>query len=85
MSAARTIKWMLWAIGLGLCAFGVVRAFQSIGLMLESRPTGSSLTLATGMMSFVIGLAIFGLAFLFRGRKPVTAEKISDANPPDSA
>lgn len=69
MSAAGTIKWMLWAIGLGLCGFGVFRAVQSFGLMFDHKPTGASLTLAMGVVSLVIGLAIFGTGFLFRAKK----------------
>ena len=69
MRAARTAGWILWAAGLGVSFFGLLKAFQGFRLMLESKPTGASLTFAFGVVLIVTGLAIFSAGFLFRGKR----------------
>lgn len=62
-------KWILWAVGSAICVFGASRMLQGIGLMLQSKPTGASLTMGFGIVLLVTGLAIFSAGFLFRGKR----------------
>jgi uncharacterized membrane protein len=58
----RGIQWGLLAIAVGLCLFGVFKVGDSFRiLMAEHKPTGSSLTLALGVVSLLGGVAVFVL------------------------
>lgn len=85
MKVSDWARWIVRVGGLGLCLFGIVRVFQGVGIMLEGKPTGASLIMAFGVVSFVTGLVVFAASFLFSAKRQKPSEKSSATNHSDSA